>query len=174
MLLAGRNAIVTGGAAGSGQAACERLAAERVRVVICDIDIERELELQASLRSQGANTWSASCEVGSIASVDMMVAQAIELADRIDIPVNHAGVTRRIGLLDTDEESWDWIQAINTKELCFCLQRVVAHMHENGGSVPRRFMAPADIAGAELFLCSALPRNITGPSINVDGGTMWN
>lgn len=41
-------------------------------------------------------------------------------------------------------------------------------------SALRRFMEPADIADAVLFLCSPLSRNVTGQSINVDGGTMWD
>jgi NAD(P)-dependent dehydrogenase (short-subunit alcohol dehydrogenase family) len=41
-------------------------------------------------------------------------------------------------------------------------------------SVLRRFMEPSDIADAVLFLASPLSRHITGQSINVDGGTIWD
>ncbi len=251
MLLDGKTAIVTGGAAGIGRAVCERLAAEGAAVVIADVDASRGAELEASLRRKDMKAWFIVCDVADLAAIDSMIARAAELAGRINVLVNNAGVTRRIGLLDIDEASWDWIQAVNTKGLFFCLQRAAAHMKENGGgrivnmasisgkgmkgasnasyaaskgaalaltrvaatelapyginvnavcpgvtrtelvdrmiqqnpaviddvvasSVLRRFMEPADIADAVLFLCSPLSNNITGQSINVDGGTMWD
>lgn len=46
--------------------------------------------------------------------------------------------------------------------------------HRSAESALGRVSEPDDIATAVLFLCSELSRNVTGQSLNVDGGTVWD
>ena len=144
MLLQGKSAIVTGGAAGIGLAICQRLVQEGAKVVISDIDESRGKALEARLRAEAGNVWFIRSDVGTVVGVEKMVAEAIGLVGRLDILVNNAGVTRRIGILDITEQDWDWIQSINAKGLFFCLQRVAVHMKEMGGG---KIVNIASIAG---------------------------
>lgn len=251
MLLEGKNAIVTGGAAGIGRAISLRMAQEGARVVIADIDEAAGEALAAELKADGREAWFVHTDMADIASIEAMIARAVSLAGRIDALVNNAGVTRRIPLLEITPSDWDWIQSVNTRGLFFCLQGVAKHMREQNygrivnissvsgkgvkGSSNASYAAskaaaivvarvaanelgrhnitvnsvvpgpvrtelldkleeemphviggmkencalgkiavPEDIANAVVFLCSALADSITGQSINVDNGLLWD
>jgi 3-oxoacyl-[acyl-carrier protein] reductase len=144
MMLLGKSAVVTGGAAGIGLAICECFAREGAKVVIADVDETRGRALEDRLRADRKDAWFVPFDAGNVSSINQMISEAIGLVGRLDILVNNAGVTRRIGILDINEQDWDWIQSVNTKGLFFCLQRVAAHMKEKGGG---KIVNMASVAG---------------------------
>lgn len=91
-LLAGRTAVITGGAQGLGRAVAERFAAEGARVVIGDVDLAAA---EATAAELGEGTAVAvRCDVTDEDQVAALVAAATEAFGSLDVMVNNAGVLR--------------------------------------------------------------------------------
>ena len=113
-LLAGRTAIVTGGAQGLGYAVAELFIAEGARVVLGDLDLDRTRA--AVERLGGADVASAvRCDVTAAADVDALVAAAVEEFGSLDVMVNNAGITRDATLRTMTEEQFDEVIAVHLK-----------------------------------------------------------
>lgn len=100
--LAGKVAIVTGGARGMGRATVELFAAEGARVVIADILDDAGNELASAL---GQNVAYCHTDVSHASEVEALVAFTVERFGRLDVMFNNAGVVLRpqsIDLLDDD------------------------------------------------------------------------
>jgi NAD(P)-dependent dehydrogenase (short-subunit alcohol dehydrogenase family) len=74
------------------------------------------------------------------AEVEAMVTGLADVAGRVDVLVNNAGVTRRAYIMDLTEADWDRIMRVNGKGVFFCLQRVAREM------IPRRSGVIVNIA----------------------------
>ena len=113
-LLAGRTAIVTGGAQGLGYAVAELFIAEGARVVLADLDLDRTRA--AVERLGGADVASAvRCDVTAAADVDALVAAAVEDFGSLDVMVNNAGITRDATLRTMTEEQFDEVISVHLK-----------------------------------------------------------
>ncbi|WP_304458423.1 SDR family NAD(P)-dependent oxidoreductase [Alicyclobacillus sendaiensis] len=128
MRLRDRVAIVTGGARGIGRAICERLSAEGATVVVVDLDLEGGRETAARLLSEGRESVALRVDVTRRADVVAMVEQVMQRFGRIDILVNNAGWDRIEFFLDSQEETWEKILAINLKSVLYTCHAVLPHM----------------------------------------------
>lgn len=90
--LAGRTAVITGGAQGLGRAVAERFVAEGARVVIGDIDLAAAQTTAAEL-GDGAAV-AVRCDVTDEDQVAALVAAATDAFGSLDVMVNNAGVLR--------------------------------------------------------------------------------
>ncbi|MBC7293597.1 MAG: 3-oxoacyl-[acyl-carrier-protein] reductase [Thermoleophilia bacterium] len=113
--LAGRVALVTGGARGIGRAIALRLAKDGAKVGIIDLmasgaDTAREVEQAA-----GQATTFVQADISREAEVRAAVAAVEEALGPVDILVNNAGITRDGLLLVMDESAWDAVMAVNLK-----------------------------------------------------------
>lgn len=140
----GKVCVVTGGASGIGRATAVALADAGAAVVIGDID-EVGLEETASLC--GATT--AATDVTSSASVDALVAHAIERHRRFDVMVNVAGVLGRAKLVELTEAELDRVFAVNVKGVLFGVQAALRSM-TNGGAIVNVASSAIDQAGPAL------------------------
>ncbi len=86
--LAGKVAIVTGGASGIGCATAERFLAERARVVIADVDRDGGEALAAKLST---NALFQRTDVSNPEQVEAVVAAAVEKFGGLHVMVNNAG-----------------------------------------------------------------------------------
>ena len=89
MKLAGKSAIVTGGASGFGAGIVRRFAAEGARVFVADIDIDHAKALADEL---GDSTCAVRVDLTDSDDVESLVQSTIETAGGIDILVNNAGI----------------------------------------------------------------------------------
>jgi NAD(P)-dependent dehydrogenase (short-subunit alcohol dehydrogenase family) len=87
--LAGKVAVVTGGAGGLGSAAARRLSAEGARVVVVDLDGERAEEVAAGLDREAL---AVAGDVANENDVDRYVAAAVERFGRLDLHHLNAGI----------------------------------------------------------------------------------
>ncbi|HEX5608920.1 MAG TPA: SDR family NAD(P)-dependent oxidoreductase [Solirubrobacterales bacterium] len=108
---AGRVAVVTGGAAGIGQAFAERLAAEGARVAIADVgDAEQTLEMIAAA---GGEALAVHCDVSSEDDVAALGAAVTERFGPADILVHNAGIYPLVEFAEMTFEQWRALMAVN-------------------------------------------------------------
>ena len=104
--LAGKVAVITGGASGIGEATVRRFVEEGASVVIADLQEEAGRALQTEL---GASTRFIRCNVTAEADVAAAVDLAVSEFGRLDIMFNNAGVVGAIGpIADTTADSWNF------------------------------------------------------------------
>jgi NAD(P)-dependent dehydrogenase (short-subunit alcohol dehydrogenase family) len=139
--LAGRIAIVTGGAAGIGAAIAGAFVAEGACVVIADRHIEAAT---ATARTLGEQACAFEVDVTQERQVQAMAQEARARHGRIDILVNNAGIMRKAYVKDMTEETWDAVVDVNLKATFLCSKAVLPSMIEAGRG---RIINIASIAG---------------------------
>jgi len=121
--LQGRVALITGAAAGFGEAIARRFVAEGAKVLVADLDGSRAQDVATSL---GASARAVRCDVSSRADVDAAVAACVDAFGGVDILVNNAGTTHRNqSMLEVDEATFDRVFAVNVKSIFHTTQAVV-------------------------------------------------
>jgi NAD(P)-dependent dehydrogenase (short-subunit alcohol dehydrogenase family) len=140
--LAGRHAVVTGGASGIGFAIAQRLAACGATAVIWDID--ETAGRAAATALSGSSIVTDVTEWDSIANA---VKETLKVIPAIDILVNNAGITGpNLTLWDYPLDAWNQVFAVNTHGVFHCCRAVVPLMRElNYG----RIVNIASVAGKD-------------------------
>jgi 3-oxoacyl-[acyl-carrier protein] reductase len=130
-LLAGRTAVVTGGAQGLGYAIAEVFIAEGARVVLGDLDLDRT---RAAAEALGGSDVARAvrCDVTSAVDVDALVAAAVAQFGRLDVMVNNAGITRDATLRKMTEDQFDEVIAVHLKGTWNGTRAAAALMREQG------------------------------------------
>ncbi|MDR7481268.1 MAG: glucose 1-dehydrogenase [Armatimonadota bacterium] len=132
MRLAGKVAVITGGAQGIGLAIARRFGAEGAAVVVADIDEARGAAAAASLRDRGTQAVFEPTDVSDAGQVARLFARAAETLGRVDVLVNNAGLVHGPAVerhfLDTDEATWDRVMAVNLKGVYLCSWHAARYM----------------------------------------------
>ena len=144
----GKHAIVTGGAAGIGEAVVERLLGGGARVSIWDRDIAALASAQSRL---GTQVQTVEVDVSDEQSVAGAVKASHAWGARIDILVNSAGITGpNVPVIDYAVDDWDRVFAINTRGTFLTCKHVAAVMVQAlGGEGYGRIVNIASVAGKE-------------------------
>ncbi len=127
MGLAGRNAVVTGGAAGIGQAVARRLAAEGASVAILDVDLPAAEKAAAEI---GGGAIACGVDVSNGAQVRAAVERVHANLGPVHVLINNAGIEAFEPFSEIHEDSWDRIFAVNVRGTFLCTQAVVPDMIE--------------------------------------------
>jgi 2-hydroxycyclohexanecarboxyl-CoA dehydrogenase len=129
--LAGRTALVTGGASGIGAATAHRLASEGAWVVVADRDDVGAQKVAADVGGDAVVV-----DVTDVAAVRGAFAHIRDAWGPIDVLVNNAGGDRAALFLDTDEADWDEALALNLKSVVACTHAALTTMVDRGrGSI---------------------------------------
>ena len=106
--LAGRVALITGGAGGIGRATARRLLGEGACVMLCDVDREALAKGEAELKAQFGNDVVASCwvDVTQEETVAALFAAVCGTFGGLDICVSNAGIASASPVEDTTLADW--------------------------------------------------------------------
>jgi glucose 1-dehydrogenase len=131
--LQGKVAIVTGGNTGIGKAVVLALAAQGASVVIDYVSNPQATEdLERKIADLGEVATAVEADVSKIADLQRMVDTALSAYGRLDIMVNNAGIETRTSILDTTEEQYEKVLAINLKSAFFGTQLAAKQMIAQG------------------------------------------
>ncbi|VWX49997.1 putative 3-alpha(or 20-beta)-hydroxysteroid dehydrogenase [Novosphingobium sp. 9U] len=137
--LAGKVAIVTGGASGIGRALAEKLTAAGARICIADIDAEKAAAFAEEL---GDTACAISCDISDAEQVESLIAQVIAWFGRHDIMHNNAALLDFESLAaDKDmrtipTDMWDRVMQVTRRgTMLGCRFAVDQMMKRGGGSI---------------------------------------
>jgi len=125
-------ALVSGGATGVGGAASRLFASEGARVVVLDINASAAEATAQAIRAQGGDALCVVADVSQAAQVDAAVASALQHFGRIDVLFNHAGSIVVKPFLETTEDDWDHLMAVNVKSMYLVTRAVLPGMLAQG------------------------------------------
>lgn len=175
--LAGKVAIVTGGARGIGRACALRLSREGVKIALADIlDCGDTAE---AIVTAGGEALPLRTDVAQGRSTQAMAEATVARYGRIDILLNIAGIVgaqlARKPFWEIDEAEWDRIMAVNVRGPFLCVKAVFPYMRRQGkGKIvnfasnsffsgkPPNFLHYATSKGGVVAFTRALAREV-GP-----------
>jgi NAD(P)-dependent dehydrogenase (short-subunit alcohol dehydrogenase family) len=132
--LSGKIAVITGGTQGLG-AAIARVFAERgaAGLVICGRNSAKGRSVADDIESRsGSRTIFVEADLGEVGACRAVIAAADRAFGRIDALVNAAGSTDRGTIIDTSEELFDRIMAVNVRAPFFLMQEAIMIMRREG------------------------------------------
>lgn len=144
MKLAGRVALVTGGASGIGRATAVRLAAEGMKVCVVDIDGEAASEVASRIDGLGLRS-----DVTDPEQVDAAFASCVGRFGGLDLAFLNAGITidwsGDIGSLDLAQ--YRRSVGVNLDGVVFGARAAVRAMRSSAPAPDRAILATASLAG---------------------------
>ncbi len=129
--LDGRGALVAG-AGGLGGASALALAAQGMRIVVCDIDSGRLERLTARITSEGGSAEAVKADLSTPDGARAAVAEAIERIGALDVFVHAVGRNDRRPVLDQDDETWKSLLTLNLSSAYWTGQAAGRHMCARG------------------------------------------
>jgi len=137
--LAGKVAIVTGGASGFGRATSILFAAEGASVVVADRDEEWGVETVRTISDKGGEATLVLGDVSEKSSADAIVGEAITRYGKLSVLVNNAGIAQMAETgrtWDAPEEQWDRVIKVNLRSVYVCSRAAIPSMISAGsGSI---------------------------------------
>ncbi len=134
-LLAGKVALVTGGASGIGRATAALFAREGAKVAIMDLDREAGKSAVNAVSSAGMQAVLVQGDVSDPNDCKSAVQQTEVAFGGIDILFNNAGIIHRASVVDLTEAQWDRTMAVNVRSVFLMSKYVVPIMARGGGGV---------------------------------------
>jgi len=126
-------AIVTGGNSGIGQAIVLELARQGANIVIDYVAHPEAAEaLERRIAGLGDQSIAVKADVSKLVDLKRLVDAAVKRFGRLDIMVNNAGIETRTSVLDTTEDQYDNVLAINLKSAFFGTQLAAQQMIKQG------------------------------------------
>jgi NAD(P)-dependent dehydrogenase (short-subunit alcohol dehydrogenase family) len=131
--LAGKIALVSGGATGMGGASSKLFAAEGAKVAIVDRNLEAAQATADEIIRAGGVAIAVQADVSKAVEVHAAVAATQKAFGNINVLFNHAGTIVIKPFLETTEEEWDWLHDVNVKSMFLMTKAVLPHMIASGG-----------------------------------------
>ena len=128
-------ALVTGSASGIGRAIALLFAREGAAVTVADLDKVGGKEVVQRIRDEGGRAMFVQCDVTRQVDCASAAELTAETFGRLDILVNNVGIIRRTTVLDTTEEEWDRVMAVNVKSVYLMSRQTIPLIAKAGGGV---------------------------------------
>ena len=165
--LSGKVAIVTGAGSrgpglGNGKATAILFAREGARVLCVDQAKERAQETVGLIRAEGGEAEACAADVTRAAECRAMVGAAAERWGGLDVLHNNVGIESRYDLLETTEEEWDRVMAVDLKSMLLATQAAVPAMIGRGGGSVVCVSSVAGLRGHGLTAYAAAKAGVIG------------
>lgn len=131
--VAGKVAIVTGGASGIGEATARRLAQEGAAVAVADVDEENGLRVAGQIEAAGGRALFVPADLSRTAHVRRMVERTVRHFGRLDILHNNAIWFRHGSATELDEKDWDLTLNVGLKAAYLGAKYGIPAMRRTGG-----------------------------------------
>lgn len=152
MNLSGKAAIVTGGDTGIGSAIVRAFSAQGAAIVIDYLgDSAPAQALVQELTGQGRKAVAVAGDVTKSGDVANLVAQAVKNFGALDLLINNAGVEHRFPFIQTPDEIWDEVIAVNLTGAYLCCK-----------AAARQMIAQA--RGGRIVNISSIHEDVTAPT----------
>jgi NAD(P)-dependent dehydrogenase (short-subunit alcohol dehydrogenase family) len=161
--LAGKVAVVTGGARGIGRAIVEKLIQEGARVSFLDLDEARGAATARELGGRGRGVSFTRADATREDEVKTAIEEVLRRDDGLDVLVNNAGVNACFDATAMTEPEWDAVFAVDLKGawLC-CKQALPAMKRAGGGSIVNISSIHATLTMAGMFPYAAAKAGLLG------------
>jgi NAD(P)-dependent dehydrogenase (short-subunit alcohol dehydrogenase family) len=146
--LRNKRALVTGAAQGLGRAIAGLFVERGARVVLADIDEEKVNKAASEL---GGAALPVRCDVTEGGQVAAAVALAVGEWGGLDIAVNNAGIEIGKPLVDTPDEEFDRLMAINVKGVFLGVKHQAPALAASGGGAIVNMASVAGLGGVPLL-----------------------
>jgi len=131
MKFKGKVTIVTGAARGIGKAIAEGLAKEGATVVVADLLEDLAKETAQEIKSHGGQAIPLKMDISNSKDVKAAVEQVLKQCGKIDVLVNNAGWDKIEPFVQSTEDTWDKVIAINLKGPVIVTRAVLDNMIQN-------------------------------------------
>ncbi|MBI2090700.1 MAG: glucose 1-dehydrogenase [Deltaproteobacteria bacterium] len=180
MKLDGKTALVAGGGRGIGRAVVLALARAGAQVAIADILKDNAEAVRDEIQQMGQKALALRVDLTKRAEVENSVQEAISRFGSLDILVNSAGWDRLEPFIESNEETWEKILAVNFKSVLHTTKAVLPHMISRGrgkiinigsdaGRVGSTWEAVyAGAKGAVIAFSKTIAREVARHKINVN------
>jgi len=135
MCLTGKVALITGGASGIGRATALLFAREGAAVSGADMDEAGGKAVAKTIVDSGGQAIFVHCDVSLATDCQHAVQQTVDELGGLDVLFNNAGIIRRATVLETTEEEWDRVMAVNVKSIFLLSKYAIPVMAQAGGGV---------------------------------------
>jgi 3-oxoacyl-[acyl-carrier protein] reductase len=180
--LAGRTAIVTGGARGIGRGIAEAFAQEGADVAVADIaNVEHAAAVLQAIEQAGRRALYVQTDVSDEQQVRTMVESALHTFEHIDILVNNAGIFTQSLVENLPVADWDRVLGVNLRGTFLCTRFVLPHMlAQNWGRIINiasqlGYLGGVEVAhycaskGGVIAFTKALAREVATRNVLVNG-----
>ena len=151
--LAGKVALITGGASGIGRAAALAFAREGARLIVADMHEEGAQQTAHMITENGGEAMALQVDVTRAAAVEAMIAEAVDAYGRLDCAHNNAGILGApfMRITEYTEDEWDRIIDVNMKGVWLCMKYEIPHMMQQGGGAIVNTASAAGLIGSAAF-----------------------
>jgi 2-hydroxycyclohexanecarboxyl-CoA dehydrogenase len=180
MDLQDKSALVAGGGGGIGRAVALALARAGAQVAVADIAQDNADKVKSELQSLGVKAMACPVDLTKKTAVDRMVAEIVASFGQIDILVNCQGWDRLEPFVESSEETWEKLLAINFKSVLYTARAVlpvmiahkfgkVVNISSDAGRVGSSWEAVyAGAKGAVIAFSKTIAREVARYNINVN------
>jgi cyclopentanol dehydrogenase len=151
MILDGKTAVITGAAAGIGEATALRFAREGASLALVDIDEPSLAHVEDECRKHGVTVISFSKDASDLSVMDEVLEKAGESSGGIDILVNNVGHRVFKPFWEVELEEFQRTLEVNVTGFFFMIQKALPYMIKRGGGSVINLSSIFGFVGSDKF-----------------------
>lgn len=109
----GKVAVITGGASGIGLGIAKRLAKEKMKIVLADIEEQSLTQTERELKAGGASVLSVVTDVSKASDVETLAQKTLDAFSSVHLLFNNAGINAGTTIWESSLADWEWLLGVN-------------------------------------------------------------